>query len=119
MQEEETSLKIMPCRLLIRSSLQGHLTSLHLWILVVFILECLSYRASAFGGDKTNAIILPFPSSDSSLVGRPISNASQLECLEVVPPVIVPPAAARPCSQTLMQYSFQNSYGKPFVGKQI
>lgn len=45
----------------------------------------------------------------------PTLNGSLLEVLEVAPPVESVTGAA--CQETLMVYSFANSYGQPFVGE--
>lgn len=38
-----------------------------------------------------------------------------LEVLQLTTPVVIPEDAD--CTQTLMEYSFANSYGQPFVGR--
>ncbi|KAF1928702.1 uncharacterized protein M421DRAFT_100978 [Didymella exigua CBS 183.55] len=42
------------------------------------------------------------------------SISSQLECLQVAPPIAVPPAA---CQQPLMVHNFAHSHGRPYIGE--
>lgn len=65
----------------------------------------------------SDLLMIPHLPVSHSFAKRAIGNSSKLECLEVVPPVIVPDAAQSPCTQSLMVFSFGNSYGNPFVGK--
>jgi hypothetical protein len=55
----------------------------------------------------------PQLSVQSSALNRFANNEFLLECLQVTPPVAVPPTA---CRQTLMVHTFAFSYGQPFVG---
>ena len=43
--------------------------------------------------------------------------SAPLQCLQVVSPVVTPANNSEPCFLTIMEHSFGNSYGSPFVGE--
>jgi hypothetical protein len=92
-------------------------TGPRLWSSLMFMFICLSHNAIASDGISSGPVIPPLRSNNTPLLNQVVGDVSQLECLEVVPPVIAPAPSVPACFQTLMQHSFESSYGKPFVGE--
>ena len=81
------------------------------------IIASLFNVSSAVKRVPRDLILPPRRSLGSQYVRLAAVNSSTLDVFEVVPPVTTPVGAANPCVQTLMVYSFANSYEKPFAGK--
>jgi hypothetical protein len=106
--------------LLLRSGLLLLLEGSRSWPFLLLLHACFFGSISAFS-EITDDFLLDTPESfDGSIfLSKAISDTGQLECLEVITPIIIPPETGPACYQTLMQHSFANSYGQPFIGEYI
>lgn len=87
--------------------------SKHHWL--VLITFCfMSFAIIRSRGSVQSPSPLSAAQYDLVALERRASNSTALVDFEVSPPVTIPSTA---CQVTLMEYSFSNSYGHPFVGK--
>jgi len=84
--------------------------------LVAVAIFNVSFAAKRVPRDLIIPLQLP---NNPSLINKRAERPPVMDVFQVSPPVIVPAGVTSQCNQTLMVYTFANSYGKPFVGKEL